>query len=53
MEALQWVKFIVGAIFLLIGLVIFGIEMIGVFRFKYVLQRQTVELFPDNVEIHM
>lgn len=51
MEALQWVKFIVGAIFLLIGLVIFGIEMIGVFRFKYVLNRMHAAAMGDTMGI--
>ena len=39
MAVFEWVRFFAGAVFLLCGLGIFLIEMIGVFRFKYVLNR--------------
>lgn len=51
MEALEWIRFIAGAAFLIIGLVIFGIEMIGVFRFKYVLNRMHAAAMGDTMGI--
>lgn len=51
MEALAWIRFIVGGLFLIIGLVIFGIEMIGVFRFKYVLNRMHAAAMGDTMGI--
>ena len=37
MAVIEWVRFLAGAVCLLCGLGIFLVEMIGVFRFKYVL----------------
>lgn len=51
MEALAWIRFIVGGLFLVIGLVIFAIEMIGVFRFKYVLNRMHAAAMGDTMGI--
>ena len=39
MAVLEWVRFLAGAVLMLCGLGIFVIEMIGVFRFKYILNR--------------
>ena len=39
MAVIEWIRFLAGAVLLLAGLLIFLIEMIGVFRFKYVLNR--------------
>ena len=39
MEIMEWVRFIIGAVFLLIGMFVFLVEMIGVFKFHYVLNR--------------
>ena len=36
---LEWIQFIVGAALILAGLVIFALSVIGVYRFKYVLNR--------------
>ena len=35
----EWIRFIAGSIFLLIGLFIFCVQLFGVFRYKYVLNR--------------
>lgn len=51
METLEWIKFIFGAAFLLIGVVIFLIEMIGVFRFRYVLNRMHAAAMGDTLGI--
>ena len=39
MIVLEWIRFLIGFAFLLGGLIIFTIELIGVFRFRYVLNR--------------
>lgn len=49
--AVEWIKFIAGAIFLLTGLAIFALEMIGVFRFKYVLNRMHAAAMGDTFGI--
>lgn len=51
MEILEWIRFLAGAVFLLIGLGIFIIEMIGVFRFKYVLNRMHAAAMGDTLGI--
>lgn len=51
MEALEWIRFFVGAAFLLIGIAIFVIEMIGVFRFQYVLNRMHAAAMGDTLGI--
>ncbi|MDY5021617.1 MAG: monovalent cation/H(+) antiporter subunit G [Blautia sp.] len=51
MPAVEWIKFLVGAIFLLLGMGIFFVEMIGVFRFKYVLNRMHAAAMGDTLGI--
>ena len=34
MNAAEWIRFIVGCLFILIGMVIFFTELFGVFHFK-------------------
>jgi len=51
MAAAEWIKFIIGASFLLMGLAIFILEMIGVFRFKYVLNRMHAAAMGDTLGI--
>lgn len=48
---LEWVRFLAGALLLLCGLGIFLIEMIGVFRFKYVLNRMHAAAMGDTLGI--
>ena len=48
MEPMQLIRFIVGAVFLLLGLLSFLIEVIGVFRFKYVLNRMHAAAIGDT-----
>ena len=47
----EWIRFLVGALFLLIGLGIFVIEMIGVFRFRYALNRMHAAAMGDTLGI--
>ncbi|MCI7813627.1 MAG: monovalent cation/H(+) antiporter subunit G [Lachnospiraceae bacterium] len=51
MAAFEWIRFLVGAGLLLFGLGIFAIEMIGVFRFKYVLNRMHAAAMGDTLGI--
>ena len=47
----EWVRFLAGAALLAAGLVIFVIEIIGVFRFKYVLNRMHAAAMGDTLGI--
>lgn len=51
MAVIEWIKFIAGAAFLLTGLAIFILEMIGVFRFRYVLNRMHAAAMGDTLGI--
>lgn len=51
MAAIEWIRFLAGAFFLLFGLAIFVIEMVGVFRFKYVLNRMHAAAMGDTLGI--
>ena len=51
MAVIEWIRFLVGAAFLLFGLGIFAIEMVGVFRFKYVLNRMHAAAMGDTLGI--
>ncbi len=51
MEALEWLQFLAGAGLLLTGLLIFLVQMIGVFRFKYVLNRMHAAAMGDTLGI--
>lgn len=51
MAAIEWIRFLIGAFFLLFGLVIFAVEMFGVFRFKYVLNRMHAAAMGDTLGI--
>lgn len=51
MAVIEWIRFLVGAFLLLSGLIIFAIEMVGVFRFKYVLNRMHAAAMGDTLGI--
>ncbi|MDO4679382.1 MAG: monovalent cation/H(+) antiporter subunit G [Eubacteriales bacterium] len=51
MAVFEWVRFLAGAVLLLLGLGIFLIEIIGVFRFKYVLNRMHAAAMGDTLGI--
>lgn len=51
MSILEWIRLIAGGILLMCGLVIFLIEMYGVFRFKYVLNRMHAAALGDTMGI--
>lgn len=51
MGTFEWIKLIVGSIFLLCGLFIFVTELFGVFHFKYVLNRMHAAAMGDTLGI--
>lgn len=51
MAAIEWIRFLIGAGLLLFGLGIFVVEMIGVFRFRYVLNRMHAAAMGDTLGI--
>lgn len=51
MSAGEWIRFILGGLFLLAGMVIFFTELFGVFRFKYVLNRMHAAAMGDTLGI--
>ena len=51
MAVWEWIRFLIGGGLLLAGLVTFGIEIIGVFRFRYVLNRMHAAAIGDTLGI--
>ncbi len=51
MAVIKWIQFLVGAALVLCGIYIFIIEMIGVFRFRYVLNRMHAAAMGDTLGI--
>lgn len=48
---LEWIRFSLGAIFLLIGLGVFFTELFGVFRFNYLMNRMHAAAIGDTLAI--
>lgn len=51
MTVLLWIRFIAGVSLLLCGIIVFGIELFGVFKFKYVLNRMHSAAMGDTLGI--
>lgn len=51
MSAFEWIRFLIGSLFLLAGMVIFFTELFGVFHFKYVLNRMHAAAMGDTLGI--
>lgn len=51
MSAFEWIRFLIGSLFLLIGMIIFFTELFGVFHFKYVLNRMHAAAMGDTLGI--
>lgn len=51
MEILEWIRFFIGSFFLLFGLLLFAIEMYGVYRFDFVLNRMHAAAMGDTLGI--
>lgn len=51
MIVLLWIRFILGIIMILCGLIVFAIELFGVFEFHYVLNRMHAAAMGDTLGI--
>ena len=51
MSAVDWIRLVIGSLFVLAGIVIFFTEMYGVFHFKYVLNRMHAAAMGDTLGI--
>lgn len=51
MQILEWIRFIAGTGLLLMGLGIFVLQIFGVFKFKYVLNRMHAAAMGDTLGI--
>lgn len=51
MEVIEWIRLVVGAALLLCGLIIFLIELYGIFHLKYVLNRMHAAAMGDTLGI--
>ena len=51
MTALLWIRFIAGTALILCGIIVFGIELFGVFKFNYVLNRMHAAAMGDTLGI--
>ena len=51
MEILEWIRFLAGVGPLLIGMGIFALQLFGVFKFKYVLNRMHAAAMGDTLGI--
>lgn len=51
MIVLQWIRFLTGISLLLCGITVFGIELFGVFKFNYVLNRMHAAAMGDTLGI--
>ena len=49
MQILEWIRFVAGIALLLTGLVIFVLQLFGVFKFKYVLNRMHAAAMGDTL----
>lgn len=49
MAVWEWIRFVGGAALITLGLVIFFVEISGVFRFKYVLNRMHAAAMGDSL----
>lgn len=51
MQILEWIRFAAGVVLLLIGLGIFMLQIFGVYKFKYVLDRMHAAAMGDTLGI--
>ncbi|MCR5273631.1 MAG: monovalent cation/H(+) antiporter subunit G [Lachnospiraceae bacterium] len=51
MTALEWLRFLLGSAFTIGGIVAFGISIVGVFRFKYAMNRLHAAAIGDTMGI--
>ncbi len=51
MRVIEWAQFLIGTGFLIAGLCVFVVELIGIFKFKYVLNRMHAAAMGDTFGI--
>ena len=51
MEILEWIRFLAGTGLLLVGVCVFAVELFGVFKFRYVLNRMHAAAIGDTLGI--
>lgn len=51
MTVLLWIRFVAGITLILCGIIVFGIELFGVFKFGYVLNRMHAAALGDTLGI--
>lgn len=49
LNSMEWIRLIAGGAFLLVGLIIFVVEIYGVFHMKYVLNRMQAAALGDTL----
>ncbi len=50
---MEWLRFILGVAFIIMGLLVFVIQLIGVFKFKYVLNRMHAAGMGDTMGLSL
>lgn len=50
---MEWLRFILGVAFIIMGLLVFVIQLIGVFKFKYILNRMHAAGMGDTMGISL
>ena len=50
---MEWLRFIIGIAFIIMGLLVFVIQLVGVFKFKYVLNRMHAAGMGDTMGISL
>ena len=50
---MEWLRFLVGIAFIIMGLLVFVIQLIGVFKFKYILNRMHAAGMGDTMGISL
>ncbi|MBQ2902537.1 MAG: monovalent cation/H(+) antiporter subunit G [Agathobacter sp.] len=50
---MEWIRFLLGVAFIVMGLLVFVIQLIGVYKFKYVLNRMHAAGMGDTLGISL
>jgi multicomponent Na+:H+ antiporter subunit G len=50
---MEWIRFILGVAFIIMGLLVFVIQLIGVYKFKYVLNRMHAAGMGDTMGLSL
>lgn len=50
---MEWIRFLLGVAFIIMGLLVFVIQLIGVYKFKYILNRMHAAGMGDTMGISL